>query len=441
MTNLNRVSAYAVGVAVLAFGGTIACGKSPSGPTKSAFAVTSVAPNTGTFDAETFVRVFGSGFESGATLTVDGVATPAAWLSSSSLSATLPKHAVGRVDLVVTNPGGQTSRLTGGFQYVVPPPPPPPTAINLVITGNLALAAVGDTSQLTATAGYPDGSTADVTEKALWASLSLPNITVSPTGLLTAQALGLGTIQVRYLQSAPALSLTRYLQISVSPAGTFVVSGRIREPGEGGVPGALVRHTASGQSVLTSTDGDFSFPGVTNTHLAVTKDGYEPIELDAKPNEYADPPLQRIVRSEAGASVSQILAPNDMDYLTGSGAHCQPCRLVRITSITAGTLHVRVTWTAANVQMNIWANGQVFSGSASTREAVADVPVGAGEQILYVGRSSGSAMLQSHTAFTISTSAPGAPAAALGGDSQTAAPHLALEPGLRQPPVAHDGVR
>ena len=44
------------------------------------------------------------------------------------MTAMAPARSAGSVDVVVANPDGQSSRLTGGFTYVGSAPPPPPLA-------------------------------------------------------------------------------------------------------------------------------------------------------------------------------------------------------------------------------------------------------------------------------------------------------------------------
>jgi hypothetical protein len=65
----------------------------------------------------TWVQIVGSGFQVGATVTMDGGATNIAVLNATRISAQTPIHAAGRVDVVVTNPDGQSAHAPGGFVY------------------------------------------------------------------------------------------------------------------------------------------------------------------------------------------------------------------------------------------------------------------------------------------------------------------------------------
>ena len=99
--------------------GTLGCGDGPSSPsqTPEALAVTSVSPAVGAAETPTTVFINGTGFLAGATVTLGGAATSVAVLSSRSLSASTPIRADGTVDLVVTNPDGQSATLPGAFTY------------------------------------------------------------------------------------------------------------------------------------------------------------------------------------------------------------------------------------------------------------------------------------------------------------------------------------
>jgi IPT/TIG domain len=113
---------------------------SPSGPspvpgaTPTAFAVGSIAPNAGVPGGATVVMIFGSGFQSGATVTLGGTAMNATVTSSTTIVARTPAHAPGAVDVVVTNPNGQSGTLSGAYTYADAPPVPAPTVAAVVPT-------------------------------------------------------------------------------------------------------------------------------------------------------------------------------------------------------------------------------------------------------------------------------------------------------------------
>lgn len=114
----NHVRARTITVSLLLpFAMTAACDRgSPSGPSRilppeqpppAALDVTSVSPSRGVTLGGTLVTINGMGFEPGATVTLDGVATNTTTVNSSrQIVAQTPPRAGGTVDVVVTNPNG-----------------------------------------------------------------------------------------------------------------------------------------------------------------------------------------------------------------------------------------------------------------------------------------------------------------------------------------------
>ena len=263
-----------------------------------------------------------------------------------------------------------------------PAPPSAPVAAvtQLRITGNTALTAVGETSQLTTTATFADGTDRDVTAEAIWSS-SDPTVATVSAGLVTVRGFGATTIAARYVQRFQSVTL------KPTPAGTFVIVGRAREPGQGGIAGVTVTDTVSRASASTNSDGTYSLSSLPRgeTRLQFRKDGFEPAELSATQT-YGDVPLQRIIRVRAGERVTSTgFAPNDFTYIV-EGERCFPCRLVRVVADTPGTLHFRVTWSDTRATLTLWANGSVTRGTSALE---ADVPVPQGESIVYLGMTSG----------------------------------------------------
>ena len=86
-------------------------------PTVTTLQVASMSPTSGVTGGATPVHIVGAGFQAGATATFDGVLANVTVLSSTGLVATTPVHAAGVVDLVVTNPDGQTARLAGAYTF------------------------------------------------------------------------------------------------------------------------------------------------------------------------------------------------------------------------------------------------------------------------------------------------------------------------------------
>jgi uncharacterized protein (TIGR03382 family) len=80
--------------------------------------LTSVTPASGPTSGGTSITLSGNGFAPGATVTVGGLAaTNIRVASETSLTATTPAHSAGPVDVVVSNPGGQSATLARAFTY------------------------------------------------------------------------------------------------------------------------------------------------------------------------------------------------------------------------------------------------------------------------------------------------------------------------------------
>jgi hypothetical protein len=91
--------------------------------------VASVTPSSGAADTATQVTIAGTGFATGATVTIGGSSAAVTAATATSLSVLTPPHALGAVDVVVTNPDGQSATLLGGFTYTTAALPPLFTSI------------------------------------------------------------------------------------------------------------------------------------------------------------------------------------------------------------------------------------------------------------------------------------------------------------------------
>ena len=348
------------------------------GPQPAALRLISVSPSSGPTSTGTTFTLNGAGFSTDMTLTLGGSQIPVQVTGSSTARATAPPRASGAVDVVVTRPNGDRAELPNGFRYVDIP-------VALAISGNTALQAAGETSQLTATATYSDGRTADVTRETAWSSTYSIVATVDSTGVVMARGLGLTSIAARHPVSGPSRSTSA--RLTVTPAGSFAMTGRVREPGAGSLSGARVLHVESGQSADSGQDGSVALGGLTGgARLRISKDGYEDGETSGVPNGFFDAPIQRVVRLATGApAYSSRLAPNDVDLDVGGGARCQPCRLIRVTSPSPGAAEVTLSWSGP-VPLRIWVDGQAFEPAAGATAITAGIAVGSGDTRIIVGR-------------------------------------------------------
>ena len=80
--------------------------------------VSSISPSSGSTSGGTPVTITGTGFLTGATVSIGGTAaTNVAVVSANSITATTPAHSAGTVNVVVTNTDSQSGTLNNGYTY------------------------------------------------------------------------------------------------------------------------------------------------------------------------------------------------------------------------------------------------------------------------------------------------------------------------------------
>jgi len=261
---------------------------------------------------------------------------------------------------------------------------PTPLALSsLQVVGNIDLTAIGQSSQLTVNALYVDGSAKDVTADTTWASNATSVVTVS-RGLITAVALGTATVTAQYGGKSVGSTIT------VAPAGTFILDGRVREPGGGSLANVRVVEQISLTDTKTNSAGSFRLFPLSSARIRIDHPDFETFEREiAKPGAltravFLDVPLQRVVRIDAGLSRSNlVIAPNDVSY-TVAGDLCNPCKLIRVISGGPTTLTLRLAWTGAPPgALKLWASGARNSTTGSS--IVVNVPTNGGQSLVYVG--------------------------------------------------------
>jgi hypothetical protein len=133
--------------------------------------------------------------------------------------------------------------------------------------------------------------------------------------------------------------------------------------------------------------------------------GFEPAELflngGAGTIASSDVKVQPVIRITAGQSGQTTIAPMDLEYDVSSTDRCVKCQLIRVVSPGSGTLHLKFTWNRS-VSLTAWIAGQPFTASAPGPLNV-DVPVAAGEMVLYVGVSSGEIPAGDFLTLTVTT--------------------------------------
>ena len=274
----------------------------------------------------------------------------------------------------------------------------------LTVTGNRSLTAIGERTQLAAVATWPDARR-DVTSEVRWESQNSSVVTVSSTGLVTAVGFGAARINVSF-ESGSGSAYASF-QIAVTPAGTFAVTGDVREPGQGALAGVRVIEPVSGRSALTDQAGAYTLATLAGTRLRFEKDGYERGEQDIAADHTAYMRMQRIVRIAAGETATvPKLTHMDVSYVV-DGQLCAPCRLIRVVAPAAGMVHLELAWDRnPGAPLYLWAAGSRFGGDTNELQVAADVPLRAGENVLYVGFHRWQVFYGSSIQFTLASSSP-----------------------------------
>jgi len=171
-----------------ACGGGGGANPSPAAPPS----ISSLSPSAGPIAGGTSVTVLGTDFGSGARVAFG--TTPARVLSvtaGSIVVALTPAHAVGAVDLVVTNPDGQSARVAGGFIFEEPPTLPPPSVLSVSPSSGLA---TGGTTVTIAGANFVAGAAVEFGTVAAAVNAVLPG---AITAVTPAHAAGQVDVLVR----------------------------------------------------------------------------------------------------------------------------------------------------------------------------------------------------------------------------------------------------
>jgi len=130
-----------------------------SGTPNTAPIVDSVSPSSGPAAGGTSVTISGTGFASGATVSFGGAAaTNVNVVGSTTITAVTPAHASGGVNVVVTNPGGESGTKSNGFTYSAVPLPPPGVTGITPNTGTTA----GGTSVTISGSGFVAGASVSI---------------------------------------------------------------------------------------------------------------------------------------------------------------------------------------------------------------------------------------------------------------------------------------
>jgi hypothetical protein len=379
--------------------------------------VTRIAPATGPTAGGTSVTITGTGFASGATVTVGGVpATNVSVGSATSITATTPAHAGGAVNVVVTNTDTQTGTLTGGFTYVNPAP-----TVASISPGSGAIS--GGTAVTITGTGFLSGATVSV-----GGSAATGVVVVSATSITaTTPAHAAGAVSV-VVTNTDNQSGTLTNAFTYSPAPTVTAIAPTAGPASGGtsvtitgtgfLSGAMVTiggAAATGITIVSNTSITSTSPpnaaGAVNIVVTNT-DGQSGTLTNGFT--YNGPPtvtaISPVSGSAAGGTAITITGTGFVSGATVSlgGTAATGVTVVSATSITATTpAHaagsVNVVVTNSDSQSGTLTNGFTYN-PPPTVTAIAPVsgPATGGTSVTITGTGflSGASVLIGGTAAT-----------------------------------------
>lgn len=167
----------------------------------------------------------------------------------------------------------------------VPALVPGPTTLtvrSLTITGNTSIRAPGETTQLTATTTYIDGTTRDVTADANWSSSTddpfVDIVSVISRGLIRAERYGKERVKAAYGTDPGGQPASVTVEVRVATHGAYLVSVGVSD-GRWAVGGAQVQMTSpvGSFSVTTSLWGCADLPARGDATLTVEKEGFNTV--------------------------------------------------------------------------------------------------------------------------------------------------------------------
>ena len=249
-------------------GGGTTTPKTTAPPANPAPAVIAISPTSGTTSGGTAVTITGTGFLTGATVSLGGTAaTGVTVVNATSITANTPPHAAGAVAVMVTNADSQSATMNSAYTYVAPPPPPPipaPTVTSISPTSGSTNG--GNTVTITGT-GFLSGATVKLGGTSSAAVVLVSSTTIAAIAPAhTAGAVSVvvtntdnktGTKSAAYTYTAPTTPNPAPTVASITPNSGVTTGGTaVTISGTGFLAGAMVKlggTSAIGVAVVNST--------------------------------------------------------------------------------------------------------------------------------------------------------------------------------------------
>ena len=335
--------------------------------------ITSITPNTGGAAGGTSVTIMGTGFLTGATVTLGGTAaTNVNVVGGTSITATTPAHTAGAVSVVVTNSDTQAGTLNNGYTYSASNPAPTITSI----TPNTGAVSGGTSVTVTGT-GFLAGATVSM------GGTAATNVNVvggtSITATVPAHAAGAVSVAVTNADAQSASLNNGYTYTASNPAPTVASI----TPNAGTTAGGTAV-TIAGTGFLAGAT--VSFGGTVATAVNVASSN----SITATTPAHAAGAVSVVVTNTDTKSAT---LNNGYTYTTGTGG--TPIVFVQVKAATPQTASasVTVTYTAAQTAGNL---NVVLVGWNDTTSTVNSVTDSRGNSYtLAIGPTSGTGLRQS----------------------------------------------
>jgi hypothetical protein len=229
---------------------TLAAGFSYLSAALPAPVLTSLAPLSGPIAGGMTVTLTGVGFSPPVTVTFGGATGTVTGGSATSISVQSPPHPAGSVDVVVTNPDGQSTTLPAAYAYSATSVPPPPVVTSLSPTsgatgGGTVVVVAGSGFDPAASVTVGGASAAVVSRSGSSLTVNTPPMGAGPADLVLSNPDGQrATLPGAFLYVAPPALVTLSTVRGPTAGGTSVTL-----TGSGFATGASVSFGGSAASV------------------------------------------------------------------------------------------------------------------------------------------------------------------------------------------------
>ena len=231
--------------------------------------VTAISQASGSIAGGTALSITGTGFVTGATVSIGGVpATSVVFVSATSITAVTGAHASGAVNVVVTNLDGGVGTGTGLFTYVTGPTVTAISPAAGLITGGTAITITGTgfVTGATVSIGGVDAtsvvfvSATSITAVTAAHASGTVNVVVTNPDLVVGTGTGLFTYG-----TAPTITLTtpvlsviygavaQTLSLASNSTGTYTFSSSDATVATVTSPGGIVTYIGAGSATITVT--------------------------------------------------------------------------------------------------------------------------------------------------------------------------------------------